>query len=104
MTCRQKTDDIFLVTKLVDAIPARLTNFCERNFFFLFFSFFFKHFGWELIIVCIFLFTGSWAYIRGEGLFVGEWAYKQTFTVGKLSVGRRKTKENVPYRGCGPFE
>ena len=81
MTCRQKKDLIFLVTsaisifvlsKLVNAMPTRLTNFCESIFFFLFFSFFFKHFGWELIIVCIFLFTGSWAYIRGEGLFVGE--------------------------------
>ena len=28
----------------------------------------------------------------GEGLFVGEWAYKHTFTVGKLSVGRRPKK------------
>ena len=101
MTCRQKKDLIFLVTsaisifvlsKLVNAMPTRLTNFCESIFFFLFFSFFFKHFGWELIIVCIFLFTGSWAYIRGEGLFVGEWAYKHTFTVGKLSVGRRPKK------------
>ena len=101
MTCRQKTDHIFSVTsaisifflaRLVNAIPTRLTNFCESIFFFLFFSFFFKLFGWELIIVCIFLFTGSWAYIRGEGLFVGECAYKQTFTVGKLSVGRRPKK------------
>ena len=83
---------LFFLTKLVNAIPARLTNFCESIFFFLFFSFFFKLFGWELIIVCIFLFTGSWAYIRGEGLFVGECAYKQTFTVGKLSVGRRPKK------------
>ena len=79
-------------------------NLLWKQFLLSLLFFLFKHFRKERIIVCIFLFTGSWAYIRGDGLFVGEWAYKLTFTVGKLSFDIRKTKENVPYRGCGPFE